>query len=90
MSTETVAAEAAVAESGRWLASNLPSEERWQAAREHEANLLVRAEARTAAGTATYADRRAIDTARTRGQDLAADYACDAYGTRVLPIGGAR
>ena len=82
------AAEAAVAASGQHLASDLPTTQRWQAARTHEANLLRRAEARTVAGTATYADRRAIDTARTRSQGIAADFACDAYGTRVLPIGG--
>lgn len=51
------AAERAVIESGRHLASDLPTDQRWQAA-------------------------------RARGYELAADASIDAYGTRVLPIGG--
>lgn len=79
MSADLAAAEQAVAESGRILASHPPVDQRWQAARTHEANLLRRAELRTAAGTAAYADRRAIETDRLRGFELAADAGIDAY-----------
>jgi hypothetical protein len=51
------AAEQAVIESGRHLTSDLPTDQRWHAA-------------------------------RARGYELAADAGIDAYGTRVLPIGG--
>ncbi|MGW4075974.1 hypothetical protein ACWELB_21095 [Streptomyces asiaticus] len=44
------AAEEAVREIGARLAADLPFEERWQVAREHEKALLERAQARRAAG----------------------------------------
>lgn len=68
MSAEITAVEAALADTGRLLASHPPFTERWQAARTHEANRLTLAELRTEAGTATPGDRRAIETERLRGQ----------------------
>lgn len=88
MSAAVQAAEVAVAESGRRLVSDLPFEDRWEVAREHEANLLRRAEVRSSAGVATFTDRRAIETARLRGFEAAAEAGIDAYGTRVLPVQG--
>lgn len=86
------AAEAAVAETAGRLANDLPFEERYRTAREHEANLLTLANVRQAAGVATYADRRRLETERLRfAADLVGTACVDAYGTRVLPIqGGAR
>ncbi|NUP47244.1 MAG: hypothetical protein HOW97_08010 [Catenulispora sp.] len=91
---DVAAAEAAVAETAGRLADDLPFEERYQVARQHEANLMALANARQAAGAATYADRRRIETDRLRfAAEVCGDFGIEAYSLASLPQqhrGGAR